>query len=111
MVYDIVFVCNSVNNKNVRGNELEILRKVEDQLYFEFGETENNVKKRFYKDLGTLNSDFEKLNQIKEDLEKKATIEEAEEKVSVEGPEEVKEEEKEDVFKKTRYKNGKKKIF
>ena len=47
MVYDIVYTCNSTNNKNVRGNELKILRKVEDQLYFEFGESENNVKKRF----------------------------------------------------------------
>lgn len=117
MVYDIVFVCNSINNKNIRGNELKILRKVEDQLYFEFGDIENNVKKRFYKDLDTLNNDFEKVCKIKEKLEKE-----------VEAPEEIEEtleeviektlkeiamanENKTETFNKTKHKSGRKKIF
>lgn len=70
MIYDIVYVCDSINNKNIRGNELNILRKVEGELYFEFGETENNIKKRYYKDVETLDKDFEKISKIKENLEK-----------------------------------------
>ena len=30
---EVVFVCNSVNNKNVRANELEILRKNEEDRW------------------------------------------------------------------------------
>lgn len=84
---EIVFVCNSVNNKNVRANELNILRKVENKDYFEFGESENNIKKRFYKNEEALNEDFEKLLKIKEKLEnkqeqeKEEVIEEKAEKV------------------------------
>ena len=62
---EIVFVCNSVNNKNVRANELVVLRKNEDQKYFEFGENENNIKKRFYNDVETLNKDFNELLKLK----------------------------------------------
>lgn len=76
MVYDIVYVCNSINNKNIRGNELKILRKLEDQLCFEFGESENNIKKRFYKDVETLNEDYSKIEEIKAKLEEKKVVEE-----------------------------------
>lgn len=77
MIYDVVYVCDSINNKNIRGNELNILRKVEGELYFEFGESENNIKKRYYKDVETLDKDFEKISKIKDNLEKqKVEIEE-----------------------------------
>lgn len=67
---DIVFVCHSTNNKNVRKNELKILRKRDDVSYFEFGENENNIKKRYYDDMKTLEKDFKELEEIKKDLEK-----------------------------------------
>ena len=67
---EIVYVCNSINNKNIRANELNILRKFEDSLYFEFGDSENNIKKRFYRNLETLNKDFAAVENIKERLEK-----------------------------------------
>ena len=111
MVYDIVYTCNSINNKNVRGNELKILRKVEDQLCFEFGESENNTKRRFYRNLETLNKDFEELEKIKEKMEKEEK-QKAEEIIDniTEAIASV-EEKKTDVFKKAKTKNGKKKIF
>lgn len=74
--YEIVYECKSINNKNVRGNELKILRKVEGKDYFEFGENEINLKKRFYSDMETMNKDFENLQKIKEKLEKKSPIDE-----------------------------------
>lgn len=74
MTNEIVFTCNSINNKNVRGSELKILRKLEKQLCFEFGENEKNVKIRYYKDLKTLNEDFEKVKKIKEKLEKENDV-------------------------------------
>ena len=58
---EVIYVCNSVNNKNVREGELEILEKHEDQLYFEFGKDSMNTKKRFYNDVETLNKDFDAL--------------------------------------------------
>ena len=64
---DIIYVCHSTNNKNVRKGELDILRKYEDKLYFEFGDNEMNLKKRYYDNLETLNKDFEALSKIKED--------------------------------------------
>ena len=70
MGYEIIYVCNSTNNKNVREGELEILRKHEDQLYFEFGENQMNIKKRFYNDVETLNKDFNALLKLKESKEK-----------------------------------------
>ena len=70
MIYDVVYVCDSTNHKNIRGNELNILRKVENELYFEFGESENNIKKRYYKDMETLDKEFEEITKIKEKLEK-----------------------------------------
>lgn len=66
MAGEIILVCKSINNKNVREGELKILRKFENELYFEFGESEINLKKRFYKDVETLNSDYKKLEELKE---------------------------------------------
>lgn len=66
MANEIIYVCNSTNNKNVREGELEILRAFPEKLYFEFGESETNIKKRFYNDLETLNKDFNALLKLKE---------------------------------------------
>lgn len=74
---EVIYVCNSINNKNVREGELEILEKHEDQLYFEFGENQMNIKKRFYNDLETLNKDFNALLKLKD---KKVIREEKKEK-------------------------------
>lgn len=107
MNYEIVYVCESINNKNVRANELNILRKFEDKLYFEFGDSENNIKKRFYKEVETLNKDFKAIEDIKRRLaEEKEEGKDAESKIETK-PEEVVEE----SFKKTKYKGGKRKIF
>lgn len=108
---EIVFVCNSVNNRNVRGNELVILRKNEDQKYFEFGENENNIKKRFYKDLETLNKDFEEVSKIKEKLNKQVSeqVSEQVEEPIIEESIELKEERKE--YKKPYKKHNKKSLF
>lgn len=65
MAYEIIYVCNSTNNKNVREGELNILEKHENQLYFEFGSDDMNVKKRFYNDIETLNKDFNALMKLK----------------------------------------------
>lgn len=70
MNYDIIYVCKSTNNKNVRSGELNILRKLEDKLCFEFGKDEMNIKKRFYNDMKTLNEDFEALVTLKKSIEK-----------------------------------------
>ena len=86
MVSEIVYVCNSINNKNIRGNELKILRKVEEELCFEFGESESNIKKRFYRNLETLNKDYAEVEKIKIKLENEKNVKE-----------EVKEEEVEEV--------------
>ena len=66
MAGEIILVCKSINNKNVREGELKILKKFENELYFEFGESEINLKKRFYKDVETLNSDYKKLEELRE---------------------------------------------
>lgn len=79
MTNEIVYVCNSINNKNVRGHELKILRKNEEELYFEFGESESNIKKRFYRNVDVLNKDYEAVERIKEKLE----AEPKEEKVEI----------------------------
>lgn len=73
---EIIYVCNSINNRNVRQGELKILEKHEDQKYFEFGENTMNIKKRFYKDLKTLNKDYEALLKLKEQEENPEKIEE-----------------------------------
>ena len=70
MANEIIYVCNSTNNKNVRSGELNILEKHEENLYFQFGEDEMNIKKRFYNDLKTLNQDFNALIALKKSLEK-----------------------------------------
>lgn len=72
---EIIYVCDSINNKNVRGGELNILEKHEEQLYFEFGSDRMNTKKRFYNDIDTLNKDFNELLKLKEKKEIK-TVEE-----------------------------------
>ena len=74
MLNEIVYVCNSINNKNVRAGELNILRKFEEGLYFEFGESESNIKKRFYRNIEVLNSDFEAIQKIKEKLDNQVEI-------------------------------------
>lgn len=66
MAYEVIYVCNSINNKNVREGELNILKKYEEQLYFVFGSDEMNTKKRFYNNLETLNKDFDALLKLKE---------------------------------------------
>lgn len=66
---EIVYVCNSINNKNVRANELKILEKYPDELYFVFGENNVNLKKRYYNDLKTLNKDYNEILKIKIKLE------------------------------------------
>ena len=89
MASEIIYVCKSINNKNVREGELEILRKYQDSLYFEFGESEMNIKRRFYKDAETLNEDYNALMMIKnseaktiiEEPKVEEVIEEIEEKV------------------------------
>lgn len=68
---EIIYVCKSTNNKNVRANELKILEKHPEELYFVFGENNENAKKRYYRDLETLNKDFEALKKIKEKEEQK----------------------------------------
>ena len=78
MASEIIYVCKSKNNKNVREGELEILRKFENSLYFEFGESEMNIKKRFYDDLETLNNDFNSLMALKSGEVKKIVEEEPE---------------------------------
>lgn len=66
----IIYRCNSINNTLVRKGELKILRKFADDLYFEFGASEMNIKKRFYKDKETLNKDYNALLELKEKEEK-----------------------------------------
>lgn len=65
MAYEVIYVCNSINNQRIRQGELNILEKHENQLFFEFGSDEMNKKKRFYNDVETLNKDFEKLMELK----------------------------------------------
>lgn len=76
---EIIYVCNSINNKNVRGGELNILEKHEEQLYFEFGSDRMNTKKRFYNDIDTLNKDFNELLKLKEKRETKEVEKDKEE--------------------------------
>ena len=98
MAYEIIYVCNSTNNKNVRSGELKILRKIEKELYFEFGESEMNIKKRYYNDIETLNKDFNELQKIKEKEDNK--VEEKQETKQEEKTEEKTEEIKEEIEKK-----------
>lgn len=65
MAYEVIYVCNSINNQRIRQGELNILEKHENQLYFEFGSDEMNKKKRFYNDIETLNKDFDALMKLK----------------------------------------------
>lgn len=65
MAYEVIYVCDSINNKKIRQGELNILEKHENQLFFEFGSDEMNKKKRFYNDIETLNKDFDALMKLK----------------------------------------------
>lgn len=68
---EIIYVCSSVNNKNVREGELKILRKsTYDKLCFEFGESEMNLKKRFYDNETDFEKDYNALLNLKEKAEK-----------------------------------------
>lgn len=107
-MYEIIYVCDSINNKNVREGELNILEKHEDQLCFEFGSDRMNIKKRFYNDIETLDKDFNKLMELKnrEKEEESKTIKLVEEineniKKAYEEPEEVVEKEIKKETKKT----------
>lgn len=64
---EIIYVCKSTNNKNVREGELKILRKSRDNdLCFEFGANEMFLKKRFYNNEKDFKEDFENLQKLKE---------------------------------------------
>lgn len=71
MSNEVVYTCRSTNNQKIRENELNILRKNEEGLYFVFGENNVNAKKRYYNDLKTLNEDFEAVKKIREQKMKK----------------------------------------
>lgn len=98
MSNEIIYVCHSINNKNIRESELKILRKYENKLYFEFGESELNLKKRFYNDLETLNKDYKEVLELKNKQDNNMTKVKEQEDI-----EENKDEEKEDKTKKTTY--------
>lgn len=108
---EIVYTCNSTNNKNVRANELKILRKFEDSLYFEFGDSENNIKKRFYRNIETLDKDYAAIENIKARLENEVKVEEITKEEVVVANETKPEDVKVETFKKVKNKNGKRKIF
>lgn len=120
---EIVYVCNSINNKNIRANELNVLRKDEEKLCFEFGESESNIKIRFYRDLKTLNADYGKIEEIKRNLENEEVKVENEEDMEIKAEEAIDKLIKEIAieneskaaetgsFKKTKHKGGRKKIF
>lgn len=108
---EIVYTCNSTNNKNVRANELKILRKFEDSLYFEFGDSENNIKKRFYRNIETLDKDYAAIEKIKARLENEVKVEEITKEEVVVANETKPEDVKVEMFKKVKNKNGKRKIF
>lgn len=84
MSNEIIYTCNSINNKNIRENELKILRKKEEELCFEFGESETNIKKRFYRNLNELNKDFKEVEEIKEKIDSKENKENEESKKNFE---------------------------
>lgn len=76
MAYEVIYVCNSINNQRIRQGELNILEKHENQLYFEFGADEMNKKKRFYNDVETLNKDFDALMKLKNSEQVSEQVEE-----------------------------------
>ena len=111
MGYEIIYVCDSVNNKNIRQGELNILEKNENQLCFEFGSDRMNIKKRFYNDIETLNKDFDNLLKLKEKEEnedKEIEPEEVEEVKEVERIKEVEEVEEIKAIKKATKQSQKK---
>lgn len=74
---EIIYVCKSINNKNVREGELNILRKCnKDDLCFEFGESEINLKKRYYNNEKDFEDDFKALEKLRESDKSKNNKEE-----------------------------------
>ena len=97
-MYDIIYVCNSVNNKNVRQGELKILRKnPTNKLCFEFGESEMNIKRRYYNDAVTMEKDFAALQKLAKGQEE----EKVEDKKEETQQKKDKPEEKEEDFEKS----------
>lgn len=70
MDYEVIFECNSVNNKKIRRGELKFLEKHEEALYFMFGESQSNMKKRYYNTLEELREDYAKVEKLKEEEDK-----------------------------------------
>lgn len=76
---EVVFECHSLNNKNVRANELKILRKRTGEKAFEFGEDEKNIKVRYYNNEDLFEKDFKELQALKKSLENETKKEKVEE--------------------------------
>lgn len=107
---EIIYICNSINNKNVREGELEILEKFEKELYFQFGENQMNIKKRFYNDIETLNKDFEELLKLKKEAKNiSVPVENVDNFVDKEATQELVKEEKSDEIE-NEFKNNSKKV-
>lgn len=66
-----IFVCKAINNKTVRYSQLNILRKLEKEMAFEFGKDEANLKKRYYDSVEAMESDFNKLLEKKKSMQNK----------------------------------------
>lgn len=80
---EIIYVCKSKNNKNVREGELKILRKsTNNNLCFEFGENEMFLKKRFYDNEKDFKEDFEKLQKLKEKFDSESKEKKAQNKTN-----------------------------
>ena len=60
-----IFVCKAINNKTVRYSQLNILRKLEKEMAFEFGKDESNLKKRYYNSVEEMELDFNQLLEKK----------------------------------------------
>ena len=66
-----IFVCKAINNKTVRYSQLNILRKLEKEMAFEFGKDESNLKKRYYNSVEEMELDFNKLLEKKKSMQNK----------------------------------------
>ncbi len=73
MSYEVIFECNSINNKKIRSGELKFLEKHEEGLYFMFGESQVNMKKRYYNTLEELREDYAKVEALKKEEDSKET--------------------------------------
>lgn len=70
MNYEVIFECNSINNKKIRRGELKFLERHDEDLYFMFGESKSNMKKRYYRTLDELREDYAKVEKLKEEEDK-----------------------------------------